>query len=135
MSIDPVTPRRLDLNTRPHPLEKPERPEKPETDREGHNAFATHRDPSITEPEATKDDPVRRRLQWVRPTDAAARGGAVVLERGAVWNRQLHDLVGDALRDGRTWVREQLARRGQQLEDTTQTSATRSAVARQGVSR
>lgn len=133
MSTDPITPRRLDVHTRPQPLEKPDPPKT--ADAEGHNVFATHRDPSIAEPDTPEADAERRRLQWVRPTDVAARGGAVVLERGAAWNTQLHNLVGDLVRDGRTKLREKLARREQQLEDTTPTPGTRSAVARQGVSR
>lgn len=134
---DAFTPRHLDLHTRPQRLEQPEPDRADAAETERRNALATHRDPSVAtdadEPE--KEEPGRARVQWVRPTDLAARGGAVVLERGAEWNRQLHDTVMDAVRDGRARLGQRLERRQDDLADTAPAPTGRPAAGRTTVSR
>ena len=56
--------------------------------------LAVHGDPSVgrTAPEGEQKDPKDRRLRvdWVRPTDLAARAGADGLARSAEWNMRAH---------------------------------------------
>lgn len=80
--------------------------------------FATHGDPTLN-----TDGPVapdgRRGVQWVRPTDLAARAGGVVLERGAEWNTRLRDAALEGIREGRAQLMERLARRQEHLKPDT----------------
>ncbi len=56
--------------------------------------LAVHGDPSLGSgaSEGASEDPKRRRLRvdWVRPTDLAARAGAGGLALGGEWNMRLH---------------------------------------------
>lgn len=98
--------------------------------------FATHGDPTITR---NGTDPVAKRpgVQWVRPTDLAARAGALVLDRGAELNTRLRDAVLDGVREGRAQLQERLARRQEALDPdvSSPTSAVGRGVGRTGVSR
>ncbi|RLP67617.1 hypothetical protein D9V30_13605 [Mycetocola reblochoni] len=76
-------------------------------------------------------------MQWVRPTDVAARAGAVVLDRGAELNMRLRDAVLDGVREGRAQLQERLARREEALDpdSSSPTNARERVVGRTGVSR
>jgi hypothetical protein len=98
--------------------------------------FATHSNPTLNRNNNT--DPVSRRpgVQWVRPTDAAARAGSLVLDRGVELNTRLRDAVIDGVRDGRSQLHDALARRQAQLDpDDSPTRAQARVVGRAGVSR
>lgn len=79
------------------------------------------------------------RVQWVRPTDLAARAGARLMEKGVETNQHHIDLVRQAaLETGRTVkdrLRRALARREQDLTPDAPTTAAAPALGRQGVSR
>lgn len=98
--------------------------------------FATHGDPTLAR---NSTGPVARRpgVQWVRPTDLAARAGGAVLDRGAEWNTRLHDAVLDGVREGRAQLQERLARRQEALDPdlSSPTSVSGRVVGRTGVSR
>lgn len=98
--------------------------------------FATHGDPTLTR-DGTDAAVKRPGVQWVRPTDVAARAGGAVLDRGAELNRRLHDAVLDGVREGRAQLRERLARRQEALDpdSSSPTSAPGRGVGRTGVSR
>lgn len=90
-----------------------------------------------TTPEQEDDD--RMRVQWVRPTDLAARAGARVLEKGVELNQRSVDLARQAAleagRGARDRLRHALARREQALAPDTPTTAQSPVAGRQGVSR
>ena len=97
--------------------------------------FATHGDPTLSRHDV---DPVSKRpgVQWVRPTDLAARAAGTVVDRGADLNSRLHAAVLEGVRDGRAQLQERLARRQTQLEpDTSQTATLQRPLGRTGVSR
>lgn len=98
--------------------------------------FATHGDPTLTR---DGTDPVAKRpgVQWVRPTDLAARAGGAVLDRGAELNTRLRDAVLDGVREGRAQLQERLARRQESLDPdvSSPTSPLWRGVGRTGVSR
>ncbi|MGP9587301.1 hypothetical protein ACT3TB_16750 [Micrococcaceae sp. AOP34-BR2-30] len=98
--------------------------------------FATHGDPTLTR---DGTDPASKRpgVQWVRPTDLAARTGAVVLDRGAELNTRLREAVLVGVREGRAQLQERLARRQESLDSDLNgpTSAVGRGVGRTGVSR
>ena len=98
--------------------------------------FATHGDPTLTR---DGTDPVSKRpgVQWVRPTDLAARAGSTVLDRGAELNTRLRDAVLDGVREGSAQLHERLARRQEALDPdvSSPTSTVGRGVGRTGVSR
>lgn len=97
--------------------------------------FATHGDPTLARADT---DPVSKRpgVQWVRPTDLAARAAGTVVDRGADLNTRLHDAVLAGVRDGRAELQERLARRQVQLDpETPQTVTLQRSLGRTGVSR
>lgn len=98
--------------------------------------FATHGDPTLTR---DGTDPIAKRpgVQWVRPTDVAARAGSAVLDRGAELNTRLRDAVLDGVREGRAQLQERLARRQEALDpdSSSPTNARERVVGRTGVSR
>jgi len=96
--------------------------------------FATHGDPTLSsaDPEA---DARRGRVQWVRPTDLAARAGGAVVDQGAKWNTLLHDAALEGIREGRAQLRERLAHRQDELEPNTPDRALQPVAGRTGVSR
>ncbi len=98
--------------------------------------FATHGDPTLTR-DSTAPASKRPGVQWVRPTDLAARAGSTVLERGVELNTRLRDAVLDGVREGRAQLQERLARRQEALNPdvSSPTSAVGRGVGRTGVSR
>jgi len=95
--------------------------------------LATHPDPSLN-PEAELTPDGRSKVEWVRPTDLAARSGAEVL--AAVHDRDLslRAAIKEAAREQRKTLEQQVAERGEEL---TVTSIGRSTLVatREGVSR
>ena len=97
--------------------------------------FVAHGDPTLSR---NNTDPVSQRpgVQWVRPTDAAARVGGIVLDRGVELNTRLRDAVLTGVREGRTRLQDALAGRQTQLDpDDNPTSAQTRVLGRAGVSR
>ena len=97
--------------------------------------FATHGDPTISRQDG---DPVSKRpgVQWVRPTDLAARAAGSIVDRGADLNSRLHDAVLEGVRDGRAQLQERLARRQAELDpETTHLATPQRSLGRAGVSR
>ncbi|MBG0716515.1 hypothetical protein G3N18_00175 [Microbacterium sp. 2C] len=99
--------------------------------------FATHGDPTLVRGGGASPVSPRPGVQWVRPTDVAARAGAVVLDRGAELNMRLRDAVLDGVREGRAQLQERLARREEALDpdSSSPTNARERVVGRTGVSR
>lgn len=100
------------------------------------SAFATHPDPTLTGQDAETAGQ-RAGVQWVRPTDLAARAGGAALDKGAEWNTLLHDAALDGIREARSQLSERLARRQDELdpETTTRDAAPQRGLGRTGVSR
>lgn len=98
--------------------------------------FATHGDPTLTAA-AAREGAGREGVQWVRPTDLAARAGGAVVDRGQLWNQRLHDAALEGIREGRAQLHERLARRQMDLEPvtTTREQAMQPELRRSGVSR
>ncbi|MGP5665006.1 hypothetical protein ACTXPK_08720 [Glutamicibacter arilaitensis] len=97
--------------------------------------FATHGDPTLAREGV---DPVSKRpgMQWVRPTDLAARAGGAIVDRGADLNLRLRDAVLAGVREGRAQLQERLARRQLELDpETTQAASLQRSLGRSGVSR
>lgn len=124
----------------PH-LAGAERRELPETPsgtepREAERAseFATHGDPTLTRQTSTRG---RGGVEWVRPTDVAARAGGAIVGKGAELNTRLRDATLEGIREGRAQLAEHLARRQQQIDpDTTVPAQTQELrLGRTGVSR
>ncbi|MGP5009218.1 hypothetical protein [Brachybacterium tyrofermentans] len=99
--------------------------------------FATHGDPTLARGGGAGPISPRSGVQWVRPTDLAARAGAIVLDRGAELNTRLRDAVLDGVHEGRAQLQERLARRQEALDPDLRspTSALGRGVGRTGVSR
>ncbi|MGO3864187.1 hypothetical protein [Glutamicibacter arilaitensis] len=75
-------------------------------------------------------------MQWVRPTDLAARAGGAIVDRGADLNLRLRDAVLAGVREGRAQLQERLARRQLELDpETTQAASLQRSLGRSGVSR
>lgn len=97
--------------------------------------LATHKDPTLA---AEPDSPAaggRSRVEWVRPTDLAARAGGRVMERGHELNRQLMSAVREAAREQRDALRQRLAARSADVSVTGPERAPGRAAGREGVSR
>lgn len=100
---------------------------------------ALRREASGTDPRvATEEGDDRLRVQWVRPTDLAARAGARVLEKGMELNQHSIGLARqaalEAARDARGRLRQALARREHALTPDTPDTASAPVLGRQGVS-
>ncbi len=79
--------------------------------------FATHGDPTISRHAPIRGD---RAVEWVRPTDVAARAGGAIVGKGAELNTRLRDATLEGIREGQAQLAERLARRQQQIgPDTT----------------
>lgn len=97
--------------------------------------LATHKDPTLhVEPDAPAADR-RARVEWVRPTDLAARAGGRVMERGHELNRQLMSAVKEAAREQRDALRQRMAARSAEVSVTGPERAPGRAAGREGVSR
>lgn len=105
-------------------------------DEERASQFATHGDPTLTQDAEGAEDG-RAGVQWVRPTDLAARAGGAVVDKGAEWNTHLHDAAIEGIREGRAQLHERLTRRQHELdpETTTRDTAQHRVAGRTGVSR
>lgn len=124
----------------PHPTaaERPDSPQAPSgmeaQASERASEFATHGDPTLT-----RQTPVRGRggVEWVRPTDVAARAGGAIVGKGAELNTRLRDATLEGIREGRAQFAERMARRQQQIDpDTTLPAQTQELrLGRTGVSR
>lgn len=115
--------------------EPPRTPSGMET-RDGERAseFATHGDPTLTRRTSIRG---RAGVEWVRPTDVAARAGGAIVGKGAEVNTRLRDATIEGIREGRAQLAERLARRQQQIDpDTTVPTQTQQLrLGRTGVSR
>ncbi|SJN41513.1 hypothetical protein FM104_11450 [Microbacterium esteraromaticum] len=100
---------------------------------------ALRREAESTQEQNAPEEDDRMRVQWVRPTDLAARAGARVLEKGVELNQHSVDLARqaalEAARGARDRLRQALARREQALTPDTPTTAGSPVAGRQGVSR
>ena len=121
--------------------------EQPQTDADHDTAAiaAIRTDPALRaktltpEAQPTPEDEERLRVQWVRPTDLAARAGARMLEKGIDVNQHTAALARqstlEAARNARGKIRQALAHREQALTPDTPTTAPAPVLGRQGVSR
>lgn len=66
-----------------------ERPDTERPDTEGAHVIARHGDPSVGRTPAPAGHP-ETHVEWVRPTDMAARAGARVMEKTADVNQDVH---------------------------------------------
>lgn len=106
-----------------------------EVQREERSRLATHKDPTLTD-KHDQADTERAGVQWVRPTDLAARAGGRVVEQGLEWNTLLRDAALEGVREGRAQLHERLARRQQDLEpESMPERAQQRSFGRTGVSR
>lgn len=118
--------------------ERPDLPEAPSgmeaREAERTSEFATHGDPALTRQTSVRG---RGGVEWVRPTDVAARAGGAIVGKGAELNTRLRDTTLEGIREGRAQLAERLARRQQQIDpDTTVPARTQELrVGRTGVSR
>lgn len=96
--------------------------------------FATHGDPTLTKQTSVRG---HAGVEWVRPTDVAARAGGAIVGTGAELNTRLRDATLEGIREGRAQLAERLARRQQQIDpDTTVPTRTQELrLGRTGVSR
>lgn len=96
--------------------------------------FATHGDPTLTRQTSARG---RTGVEWVRPTDVAARAGGAIVGKGAELNTRLRDATLEGIREGRAQLAEHLTRRQQQIDpDTTVPAQTQELrLGRTGVSR
>ena len=112
----------------------------PEPDRrdsehaDGAHVIARHGDPSVSRA-STPAGHAQTHVDWVRPTDVAARAGARVLEKTADVNQDVHELVRQASRDGAARIRRALSHREADLVPDLPASPAQPVPGRQGVSR
>ena len=111
---------------------KPPDTERPDT--EGAHVIARHGDPSVGRTPAPAGHP-ETHVEWVRPTDMAARAGARMMEKTADVNQDVHELVLQASRDGAARIRRALSHREADLVADVPTSPAQPVLGRQGVSR
>lgn len=118
----------------PTGAERPDSPETPSGMEARASEFATHGDPTVTRQTSVRG---RGGVEWVRPTDVAARAGGAIVGKGAELNTRLRDATLEGIREGRAQLAERLARRQQQIDpDTTVPARTQELrLGRTGVSR
>lgn len=104
-------------------------------DGEEESRLATHKDPSLNEEHEPLDRAGSSRVEWVRPTDLAARAGTRVMERGHDLNRQLMAAVKEAARQPRENLRQRLAARSADVSITAPEQAPARTAGREGVGR
>lgn len=103
-------------------------------DADGAHVIARHCDPSVART-ATPARHTETHVDWVRPTDMAARAGARLLEKTADLNQNVHELIRQASRDGAARIRRALSHREVDLTPDAPTSPVQPVLGRQGVSR
>lgn len=113
---------------------EPDRPDSARVDTDDAHSSARHGDPSISRP-PTPAAPPDTHVEWVRPTDMAARAGARVMGKTADANQDVHELVRQASRDGAVRIRRALSHREMDLTPDVSTSSAAPSRGRQGVSR
>jgi hypothetical protein len=113
---------------------EPDRPYTERSDTEGAHVIARHGDPSVTRT-ATPAGHSGTHVDWVRPTDIAARAGARVMEKTADMNQDVHEHVRQASRDADARIRRALSHREANLVPDVPTSPAQPVLGRQGVSR
>ncbi|OJV75955.1 MAG: hypothetical protein BGO37_06880 [Cellulomonas sp. 73-92] len=97
--------------------------------------LATHRDPSLHRDRGPHERNTTG-VQWVQPTDLAARAGGALLQQGIQANRTTRALLAAAAHGGQARLRAALARRQTQLDpDESPNPASRPAAGRRAVSR
>ncbi|MDQ1203895.1 hypothetical protein [Microbacterium sp. SORGH_AS_0862] len=101
---------------------------------DGAHVIARHGDPSVSRPGPPAGH-AQTHVDWVRPTDVAARAGARVLEKTADVNQDVHELVRQASRGGAARIRRALSHREADLVPDVSTSPAQPVLGRQGVSR
>ncbi|GFZ83155.1 hypothetical protein [Nesterenkonia alkaliphila] len=94
--------------------------------------LATDPDPTLTEGRIPRG---RTEVEWVRPTDLAARGAGGALGRSTELAPQLHAAVTQFAQQQRGKLQQRLAERGAELEPTTVEQPRTPVVGRDGVSR
>lgn len=114
--------------------ERPDSPETPSVMETRASEFATHGDPTLARQTSVRG---RGGVEWVRPTDVAARAGGAIVGKGAELNTRLRNATLEGIREGRAQLAERLARRQQQIDpDTTVPAQTHELrLGRTGVSR
>lgn len=108
--------------------------ERERVDADGADVIARHGDPSVAGT-AIPAGHAETHVDWVRPTDMAARAGARVMEKTADLNQDVHELVRQASRDGAAHIRRALSHREVDLTADAPTSSAQPVLGRQGVSR
>lgn len=91
-------------------------------------------DPDSTLTDARTPQP-HTSVEWVRPTDLAARGAGTTLGRGTELPEQLRAAVKEFAHQQRGTLGQRLAERGEALEPTTGERTRTPALEREGVSR
>ncbi|MGN7862928.1 hypothetical protein ACTJI8_20320 [Microbacterium sp. 22303] len=135
MTLDPDT---SPLHPRPHPRD-PQQFESA-TSRTAHDdaarleEIAKHGDPSVPGTTAAAAG-ARRSVEWVRPTDLAARGGARLTEGVLATQERLTEIVRETVRENRTHMRTFLARREAELTPETPATSSQRVLGRTAVSR
>ncbi|MHC9043321.1 hypothetical protein ACYX8G_01985 [Microbacterium saperdae] len=113
---------------------EPDRLDDERADTEGAHVIARHGDPSVTRTPTPAGHP-KTHVEWVRPTDMAARAGARVMEKTADVTPEVHKLVRQASRDGAASIRRALSHREVDLTPDVSTRPGQPVLGRQGVSR
>lgn len=108
--------------------------ERERVDADGAHVIAHQGDPSVART-ATPAGHAETHVDWVRPTDMAARAGARVMEKTADLNQDINELVRQASRDGAARIRRALSHRESYLTPDAPTSPAQPVLGRQGVSR
>lgn len=94
--------------------------------------LATDPDPTLTEGNTLQP---HTSVEWVRPTDLAARGAGTTLGRSTELPEQLSAAVKELAHQQRNRLSQRLAERGEALEPSTSERTRTPAVEREGVSR
>jgi len=100
---------------------------------EERSPLATHPDPSLN-PDAERSVDGRSKVEWVRPTDLAARSGAEVLAAVRDRDLSLRTAIKEAAREQRKTLEQRVAERGEEL-DVTSIGRSTLVATREGVSR
>lgn len=139
------TPADDDLQPVPEAMPDPQRLEAEDRDSEARDVepleaeeesrLATHKDPTLAEQHEPPGGGGRSRVEWVRPTDLAARAGTRVMERGQDLNRQLMAAVKEAARQPRENLRQRLAARSTEVSISTPEQTPARTAGREGVGR
>lgn len=140
------------MSPTPKPQDQPEQPERPGTPQAERaettdateapgaqkpaeaqrSRLATDGDPTLSQGKVPQP---HTSVEWVRPTDLAARGAGTTLGRGTEMPAQLAAAVKTLTHQQRGTLGQRLAERGEALEPATSERTRTPAVERDGVSR